>query len=167
MKIFTLLSLSSALCLATSATGWARDRDKDRRCDDDRRDHHHHHGHRDYYYRSSPVVSFGYRPYSYGYYPSYYSGYPYYSSSYYSRPSIALSFSTRPSYSRSYRSSDYGDELAVDVQRALARRGYYRGAIDGDVGSGTRAAIRRYQYDRRLEVTGRIDRSLLNALGLS
>ena len=42
----------------------------------------------------------------------------------------------------------------------------YRGEIDGDIGPGTRAAIRRYQYERRLEVTGRIDRSLLRSLGL-
>jgi hypothetical protein len=46
-------------------------------------------------------------------------------------------------YGRSYdRSADY---LSVDVQRALKRRGYYSGAIDGDIGPGSRAAIRRYQ----------------------
>lgn len=157
MKTFAILPLFAALCLATPATGWARDR------------HHHHH--------SRPVISFGYQPYSYGCYPSYYrsyspsyySGYPSSSSySYYSRPSIGLSYSSGPSYTRSVRSSvrGYDEDLAVDVQRALARRGYYRGAIDGDIGSGTRAAIRRYQYHRRLEVTGRIDRSLLASLGL-
>ncbi len=116
------------------------------------------------YYSSAPVYS----------YPSYYSGSPYgYSSSYsyYSSPSIGISLSTAPlttSYTRTIRSSGYDDEdLAVGVQRALSRRGYYRGGIDGEVGPGTRAAIRQYQYDRRLEVTGRIDRSLLRSLGLS
>lgn len=106
-------------------------------------------------------------------YPSYYSSYPYgYSSSYlYTRPSVGVSVSTGPiysSYSRSVISGGYADEdVAIDVQRALSKRGYYRGGIDGEVGPGTRAAIRQYQYDRRLEVTGRIDRSLLRSLGLS
>lgn len=112
------------------------------------------------YYSSVPVYS----------YPTYYSGYPY-SSSFYSSPSIGVSLSTSPiytSYTRTIRSNDYSDDdLAISVQRALSRRGYYRGGIDGDVGPGTRAAIRQYQYDRRLEVTGRIDRSLLRSLGLS
>lgn len=115
------------------------------------------------------------RPTYYSSYPTYYSnysGYPYgYSSSYYSQPSIGISLSTAPlltSYTRTVRSSGYGDEdLAIDVQRVLSRRGYYKGGIDGEVGPGTRAAIRQYQYDRRLEVTGRIDRSLLRSLGLS
>ena len=112
------------------------------------------------YYAPVPVYS----------YPTYYSGYPY-SSSFYSSPSIGVSLSTAPiytSYSRSVRSSGYDDDdLAIGVQRALSRRGYYKGGIDGEVGPGTRAAIRQYQYDRRLEVTGRIDRSLLRSLGLS
>ena len=69
---------------------------------------------------------------------------------------------------RGYRErARYDDDLAVDVQRALARRGFYRGGVDGDVGPGTRAAIRAYQYEHRLEVTGRIDGSLLRSLGLS
>jgi len=95
------------------------------------------------YYGHRP---YGYRPYSYSYGPS-------------------VSFSV----SRSYRApvySDYSDDLAVDVQRELRRRGYYRGSIDGDVGPGTRNAIRAYQYDRGLSVSGRIDRSLLRALGI-
>ena len=117
---------------------------------------------------------------------------PYCAPHYSSRPSISLGFYTTPSYYRSsdyyydsyptrtyttrtvYRtvprtsySSGYSDDLAVDVQRALARRGYYRGGIDGDVGPGTRAAIRSYQYERGLTVTGRIDSSLLRSLGVS
>jgi peptidoglycan hydrolase-like protein with peptidoglycan-binding domain len=52
------------------------------------------------------------------------------------------------------------------VQIALARRGYYRSAIDGQAGQQTRSAIRRYQRDRRLAVTGAIDRSLLRSLGI-
>ena len=56
--------------------------------------------------------------------------------------------------------------LEADVQAALQREGYYRGPIDGDLNSPTRAAIRDYQYDHRLAATGRIDRDLLRSLGL-
>lgn len=56
--------------------------------------------------------------------------------------------------------------LEMDVQRELRRRGYYYGPIDGDIGPGTRSAIRDYQYDRRLPVTGRIDTYLVRSLGL-
>ncbi len=162
MKNLTTFSLLfAALCFAAPVTGWSKDK-------------HHHHSDRHHYSHSRycpPTVSYrSYRPYSYySYAPSYYS-YPYGYSSYYARPSLGISFSTGPSYatySRTVRTSDYDDDLAEDVQRALARRGYYRGEIDGDVGPGTRGAIREYQYRNRLEVTGRIDRSLLRSLGLS
>jgi len=56
--------------------------------------------------------------------------------------------------------------LEADVQLALRRQGYYYGPIDGDIGPGTRSAIRNYQIDRRLPVTGRIDTYLVRSLGL-
>lgn len=103
---------------------------------------------------------------SFGFYGSYYPYYstPYYGGDYYddydSGPSVGFSITD----SSSYRSG--GDDLAIGVQRALRRDGYYRGSVDGDVGPGTRGAIRQYQYDHGLEVTGRIDRGLLRSLGL-
>lgn len=157
----------AALALSVPATGFAKDKDKH---------HDHDHGHSRAVFVQpycAPHASYGYRP------------------SYYSRPSVSFGFYSTPSYyqssgysydsypsrtyyrgipraSYSYReSSSYSDDLAVDVQRTLARRGYYRGAIDGDVGPSTRAAIRSFQYSRGLTVTGRIDNSLLRALGLS
>ena len=117
---------------------------------------HHDHGHRSYY-----GGGYGYRAYpyfrpslSFGFYsaPAYYDTPTYYRDSYVYRGAVCPA---------------YNDDLAVDVQRALARRGFYRGAIDGDVGPGTRAAIRSFQYNRGLTVTGRIDGSLLRSLGLS
>lgn len=68
----------------------------------------------------------------------------------------------------SYDSYDRYDRrpIEVDVQVALRRAGYYRGPIDGDIGAGSRSAIRNYQYDRGLPVTGRIDAYLLDSLGL-
>lgn len=127
------------------------------------------HGHR-YYggrgYYGSPY--YGYRPY---YRPSY-SGYGYgygyrpYSGYYgYPRTTLGISLFSRPSYSYSYRDYEPGHgSLAVDVQSALRKRGYYRGPIDGDIGNGSRAAIRAYQRDHGLSATGRIDSSLLRSL---
>lgn len=156
----------AVLALATPATAFAKDKHP----------HDPHHGHsRSVYVQPycAPHVNYGYRP------------------AYSSRPSVSVGFYSTPSYYRSsgyyydyhpsrtyyrgiprasysYReSSSYSDDLAVDVQRSLARRGFYRGAIDGEVGPGTRAAIRSFQYSRGLTVTGRIDSSLLRALGLS
>ena len=68
---------------------------------------------------------------------------------------------------RHYRSSsNAGDSSVTQVQSALKKRGYYSGAIDGDAGSGTRAAIRGFREDNGLMSSTRIDGTLLRALGL-
>ena len=56
--------------------------------------------------------------------------------------------------------------MARRVQRQLAAAGYYRGAIDGVVGEGTRRAIRDYERDNGLVVDGRIDDRLLSTMGI-
>lgn len=168
MKHLALFSsLLGAVCLAVPVTGWSDD---------------HHHwsggggrGGVQVYVGSRPYcspgggVGFRHYPYRYGapYYGYGYGFYPGYS--YYSGPSVDLSYTTDPGNGYYYRgdSPSNGDsQLAEDVQRALAKRGYYHGAIDGDVGPGTRGAIREYQYRNHLEVTGRIDLALLRALGV-
>src|SRR5439155_1132327 len=58
-------------------------------------------------------------------------------------------------------------DVTVEVQRALAQRGYYYGPIDGILGPGTRRAIQRYQIDRGLAVTAAIDEQTLYTLGLA
>ena len=58
------------------------------------------------------------------------------------------------------------NSVSVQVQSALARQGYYRGAIDGIVGPGTRSAIAAYQHDNGLAVTGTINNGLLSNLGV-
>ena len=85
-----------------------------------------------------------------GWYPSYY-GYPY-----------DYSYS---SYGPTY-DDQYWSNLAVSVQSELARRGYYHGAVDGVIGSGSRQAIRAFQAAQGLPVTGKIDPKLLEALGI-
>lgn len=73
-----------------------------------------------------------------------------------------------PTYYRGRLVADAPDgALAAEVQAALARRGYYRGPIDGIIGTGKRRALRAYQHDRDLPVSARIDRNTLYALGLS
>lgn len=59
-----------------------------------------------------------------------------------------------------------GSHLVAQVQEKLRGYGYYRGAVDGLTGTGTRSAIRAYQVDRGIQVTGRIDEELLSDLGL-
>jgi len=110
--------------------------------------------HHDRFFFAFDFAAFGFPwwyPYPYPYVYPYY-GYPY-----------------------SYSSNDYGpgyddrywDALAVSVQSELARRGYYHGAIDGVIGSGSSQAIRGFQVAQGLPVTGRIDPRLLKALGIS
>lgn len=52
----------------------------------------------------------------------------------------------------------------LSVQEELKRRGYNPGVIDGEMGSRTERAIRRFQEDAGLEVTGQIDQRLVTAL---
>lgn len=133
------------------------------------RSSHHHHDHDDVrrryfaYPRSSFTLSFGtgYAGRGYYYGPP---GMPYY----YQGPGVVY-YSRREYVPRQYWGSPayrnhYGVE--ADVQRELARRGYYYGPIDGDIGPGSRSAIARYQRDRGLYPSGRIDSNLLRSLGL-
>jgi peptidoglycan hydrolase-like protein with peptidoglycan-binding domain len=70
-------------------------------------------------------------------------------------------------YSLGYHThGGYADSIVASVQRALKARGYYRGPVNGDAGSGTRAAIRGFRADHGLGHSSRIDGPLLRALGL-
>ena len=105
---------------------------------------HHHHGRTfvGFYPYWSPWWDYGYGyGYGYGYYPygDYYGG----------------DYATR------------GGSLAVNVQAALAREGYYRGPIDGVIGARTRTAIRAYERANGLHVDGLIDQRLLETMGLA
>jgi hypothetical protein len=52
------------------------------------------------------------------------------------------------------------------VQRALEEDGYYVGDNRGNYCFETRVAVRRYQRDKGLRITGKIDTTLLKTLGL-
>jgi len=57
------------------------------------------------------------------------------------------------------------DQIVANVQYALQQLGYFSEAVDGVLGSVTRAAIEDYQVENNLPVTGAIDRPTLVALG--
>lgn len=99
-------------------------------------------------------IGFGYQPYGYGYYGSSY-GYQPYGGGYYT--------DGRPS---GYQQVT-GGSVVARVQQRLAHSGYYRGAIDGVAGYGTRNAIRAFERDHGLRVDGRIDGRLLSRLGVA
>lgn len=54
----------------------------------------------------------------------------------------------------------------MDVQFALSAFGYYHGAIDGFLGTETKAALARFQKDSNMEVTGTINAEVLKVFGV-
>ena len=54
--------------------------------------------------------------------------------------------------------------VVLAVQRHLANLGYAPGRVDGQMGEGTRRAIQRFELDRGLSASGRIDARLLQEL---
>jgi hypothetical protein len=127
-------------------------------------DWHHHHGNNTIFIGSFgfPFFGFGYPfgyPYGYGYgypyggyYPPPYYGGGYYGSGYYGGGYYGNGYYGGGSYGPVYASYTYGSgsrsqSSVVRLQQRLARAGYYRGPIDGIMGSRTRYALRAYQHD--------------------
>jgi hypothetical protein len=123
--------------------------------------HHHHHGHSNdfvfigsfgfpffgypYGYGYAPY-GYGYSPYGYGYDSGYYGyGSSYYGSGYYGNSSYGNGYYPS-SYYRGY-SYNGNRSGVVRLQQQLARAGYYRGPIDGIMGTRTRYALRAYRHD--------------------
>jgi len=112
------------------------------------------HRHRDFHHHHRPSISFGF----------YSNPYPYYAyDPFFFHPGPTVIYS-RPR--TVYVERDRSPSVERDVQTELARKGYYGGVIDGEIGPQTRAAIRAYQVDRGIPVTGRIDGALLRSLKL-
>ena len=118
-----------------------------------------HHGGRGGWYggsgwRGGPRVSIGIgvapAPYYYG--PAYYGPGCYGPAYYEPRPVVV--------------GRAVGGDVVVDVQSVLARKGYYVGVVDGDLGPRSRAAIRAWQADVGLPVTGTLNAATLRSLGL-
>ena len=58
------------------------------------------------------------------------------------------------------------DDTVLATQKKLAQLGFYKGSMDGQMGSQTGAAIRRYQIAENLKVTGELNRQTLQQLGI-
>jgi peptidoglycan hydrolase-like protein with peptidoglycan-binding domain len=54
------------------------------------------------------------------------------------------------------------DPLVEDVQRELLATGHYRGLVDGVAGKQTSLAIKSYQQDNQLPLTGEVTRTLID-----
>ncbi len=127
--------------------------------------HHHHHDNTTIFIGGFPFFGFGYPfgyPYGYGYggyypYPPYYGGGyygggyyggGYYGNGYYGGGYYGAGGYSSPVYSSYAYGSGHGYQSSVvRLQQRLARAVYYRGPIDGIMGSRTRYALRAYQHD--------------------
>jgi hypothetical protein len=107
-------------------------------------------------------LGYDYYPYG-GYYDNGYYDNGYYDNGYYDESSAANQYSTAP---YTDQPTDDAGSRVIDVQRALAREGYYDGSADGRLGDATRKALRKYQRDHGLEVTGTINGAVTEALRL-
>jgi hypothetical protein len=103
--------------------------------------------------------------YDLGFYPWAYYGYGYPYGGYYSYDDGYYDDRYAANDSQ-YDEGANPDSIVSRVQEALAREGYYQGAIDGSAGPATRNALRRYQRNHGLDATGQIDRSVIEALRL-
>jgi hypothetical protein len=110
---------------------------------------------------------FGY-PYGYGYGYGYYPYGASYDDGSYDDSYSSNEYAPADDSASTYRNepSSNGDSRVSDVQSALSREGYYDGPIDGKLGDATRKALRRYQRDRGLDVTGGITSGVIKALRL-
>ncbi len=61
----------------------------------------------------------------------------------------------------------FGSDDILQVQKALAEKGYSPGPADGIMGSQTRSAIEAFQKDHDLPASGRLDAETQRALGVS
>lgn len=59
------------------------------------------------------------------------------------------------------------DATVQAAQSRLSKLGFYKGSPDGQMGSQTSAAIRRYQIAENLKVTGELNRQTIERLGIS
>lgn len=64
------------------------------------------------------------------------------------------------------RTPQTGQETILHAQQALLEAGYHLGEPDGKAGTATTAAVKKFQTDRHLPVTGKLDIITLSALGI-
>lgn len=64
------------------------------------------------------------------------------------------------------RDSSRSIDTIVQVQRKLADEGFYAGKADGVWGPSSESALRKYQMQHSLPVTGKLDADNLDAMGV-
>ena len=117
-----------------------------------------------YGYGYGPSVSFNFSGDDYGYDP--YMNYGQGSNSY-SNNDPNNEDAAAPQQERRDGNYNAGNASVVSrVQEQLKRDGYYKGSVDGALGSRTKYAIRAYQRDHGLEANGTLDEELLRTMGL-
>lgn len=67
---------------------------------------------------------------------------------------------------RGRRPAAANKEMILQAQQALVSNGYHLGEPDGRAGKATIAAVKKFQTDRHLPVTGKLDAITLGALGV-
>jgi hypothetical protein len=138
--------------------------------------HHHHHNNDVIFIGSFGFPWWGGWGYPYGYGYGYGYGYPYgygYGYPYGYGYGAPYGYGYGNPYGYGYGNDYYGGSAygygtrsrVAQVQRRLARAGYYHGTIDGIMGPQTRRAIRAYERDHGMNAYGVIDRRLLATLG--
>ncbi|HEY1768906.1 MAG TPA: peptidoglycan-binding domain-containing protein [Chthoniobacterales bacterium] len=117
-----------------------------------------------YYWHGRNYAGFYFGGFGYPFYGYPYWGYPYYYgyNPYYGAPEQGYTYDPQGVYNGRLANGNAGHgSLTAQVQRELAAAGYYRGAIDGIAGEGTRRAIRNFQRDNGMAVDGRVTEELL------
>ena len=81
-------------------------------------------------------------------------------------PAIQVTATPAPTAQASYTTLRKGDEgpEVVTLQQALAELGYLSGAADGNFGTGTQTAVKKFQTDQGLEADGIAGKKTLEAL---
>ena len=81
-------------------------------------------------------------------------------------PQIEVTPSPTPVAEHSYTTLRKGDEgpEVVTLQQALAELGYLSGAADGNFGTGTQSAVKKFQEDKGLDADGIAGKKTLEAL---
>src|SRR5438876_4739339 len=104
------------------------------------------------YYGYYPYDYYSYGSYPYGYSPYGYNNYDYYSQPAYGYGDQGYDYGYQgygygnQGYGYGNQGNGYGNQASIaQLQRRLARAGYYHGAIDGIMGPETRRAIRDYE----------------------
>jgi hypothetical protein len=136
---------------------WAGKRDNSAQANSEHSEHKHHHHDRNWWQDHCIAIVFfdwGYWGWEDGWwFPAW--GYdPYYS--YYAYDGPIHDYNGLPP-----------DQIVADVQGALQQLGYYRYDIDGVLGPETQEAIKKYQRDHGLPVTGGIDGRTLASMGFA